>query len=60
MEKKHEFEAADAREVEDAKRQDERLEKQSEFVKSSHESREKADEKWVKTPVWAFFFIVLL
>ncbi|USS92397.1 hypothetical protein [Fructobacillus americanaquae] len=45
MEKKHEFEAADARKVEDAKRQDERLEKQSKFVKSSHESREKADEK---------------
>ncbi|GAP02766.1 heavy metal tolerance protein [Fructobacillus pseudoficulneus] len=45
MEEKHEFEAADAREVENAKRKDERLAKQAEFSKSSHESREKLDEK---------------
>ncbi|CAH1850447.1 hypothetical protein [Convivina praedatoris] len=44
MEKKHEFEAADAREVEDVKRKTERLDKQSEFVESSHEQREKADQ----------------
>ncbi|CAK8053580.1 hypothetical protein [Eupransor demetentiae] len=44
MEKKHEFEAADAREVEDAKRESERNEKQSQFVESSHEAREKDAE----------------
>lgn len=40
MEAKHEFEAVDAREVEDAKRQAEREAKQSEFVESSKEQRE--------------------
>ncbi|WEV45746.1 hypothetical protein OZX60_03175 [Streptococcaceae bacterium ESL0687] len=40
MEKKHEFEAPDAREVETAKRKEERLEKQSKFVLNSKEERE--------------------
>jgi len=40
MEKKHEFEATDAREVEDAKRKAERLEKQSKFTEASKEQRE--------------------
>lgn len=45
MEKQHEFEAADAREAEEAKRQVERDEKQSQFTLSSHEAREKQAEK---------------
>ena len=44
MEKQHEFEAADAREAEEAKRQVERDEKQSQFTLSSHEAREKQAE----------------
>ncbi|MDD9138681.1 hypothetical protein H7198_03575 [Fructobacillus sp. CRL 2054] len=44
MAKKDEFEAVDANQVEGEKRQEERLEKQSEFNLSSHESREKKAE----------------
>ncbi|WP_158007189.1 hypothetical protein [Floricoccus tropicus] len=40
MEKKHEFEAVDAREVETKKRKEERLEKQSKFDLNSKEERE--------------------
>ncbi|MFC4760815.1 hypothetical protein [Fructobacillus durionis] len=44
MNKNHEFEAEDANQVEGEKRQEERLEKQSEFDLSSHEAREKKAE----------------
>lgn len=40
MEERHEFEAADAREVGDEKRKTERLEKQARFTESAHETRE--------------------
>ncbi|MBS9335711.1 hypothetical protein [Fructobacillus papyrifericola] len=44
MEKQHEFERANAGQLEEQKRQQERAEKQSEFTLSSHEAREKKAE----------------